>query len=85
MLMKDPKKKGIAMIIAKMKGPKMEESVVPEGEAMQDDSIALESAAEEVLAAVEKKDAKMLKEALMSMIDMCSSKAEESEDESETE
>jgi len=86
MLMKDSKKKGIALILAKMKGPKVEEeSAVQPDQPMEDDSIALESAADEVLAAVERKDPKMLKDALMSMIDMCMSKADVEEDKQEIE
>jgi hypothetical protein len=48
----------------------------------QDASIGLESAAEEILSAIESKDAKALKTAICSMLDMYESKedaAEESE------
>lgn len=81
MLMKE-KKKGLALIIAKMKGPKMEEtSVVGPEEAMQDKSIAMDSCAEEILAAIERKDSKMLSEALKAFADMVKEDdSQESED-----
>jgi hypothetical protein len=84
MLMKGPKKKGIALIISKMKGPsESEDKMMPEGEPMDDKAIALDSAAEEVLAAIERKDARMLRESLVALMEMAEEESESDEMEKE--
>lgn len=65
MLMKDPKK-SIAMILAS--GPKKPD--VPEGD-QDDSSMALDSAAEELVSAIHAKDTKGVVSALKSFMDMC--------------
>ena len=73
MLMKPEKKDAISVIMAKLKKPKMEEAPAEESEeggAMEDDSVALETAAEELLSSIESKSAKGIVEALKSLIEM---------------
>lgn len=82
MFMKD-KKKGIASIlVAKLGKPGLSEAPMSEG-AEQDNDIALKSAAEEILSAVESKDASMLVSAMKSFYEMCDSAEDNSESESE--
>ncbi len=81
MIMPD-KKKLSTVIVAKMRGDKPDEmSKAPE--VPEDSSIAKESAAEELLAAVEAKDAKAIVAAFESMLELCDSEGYEAEDESE--
>lgn len=76
-MLKD-KKSIIAMILdARKKDPVMED----QGNPIEDSSIGLESAAEDIMAAVEKKDAKSLVEALCNFIEMYDKPEEESESE----
>ena len=79
MLMKGPKKKGIALILSKMGKPEDDKMVSPE-ESMDDKSIALDSAAEEVLAAIERKDARMLRESIIALVEMADEEESESEE-----
>ena len=72
MFMSDPKKKA-ATIIASMGAPMHDASKAPAGPdgTESDNSIALQSASEEIMHAVEAKDAKALVAALKSFIEMC--------------
>jgi hypothetical protein len=81
MLMKDEKKKMASLIVAKaLPGmPKDAESNPPES----DDSIAMKTAGEELLSAIEQKDASGLVEALKSLIDMLESQPHEENEPSE--
>jgi hypothetical protein len=72
MIMPDAKKKA-TMIVAAMKP-----SPAPEMPEESHDDMGYESAAEEILQAVESKDAKALSEALKSFHDMCAAADEES-------
>lgn len=73
-------KKKIASVIVKKIGEReqMGERHQEDG-AVQDNSIALQSAAEEMMSAMESKDAKALMSALKSFIDMSRDMKEESE------
>lgn len=77
MLMKDPKK-SLALIIAS-KGKMPENAPQSEHGGEEDNSIANDSAAEEIISAVHAKDAKGLVAALKSFIDMCEQDEPESE------
>lgn len=81
MIMPD-KKKAVSVLIARMKQPKEEQvSKAPEKDGVeQDSSIGLESAADEIMSAVESKNAKALVEALKSFMEMCDSEQGESSD-----
>ena len=87
-MMSDNKKNRATLIIAKMsKKPKDSESEyekppMNERDEPVDSSMGLQSAAEELLAAVESKDAKAVMSAMKSFYDMCASEDEmmESED-----
>lgn len=86
MLMADDKKKSVAMIISKIgKKPENMSEVPNENGAEQDDSIGAESAAEELLAAIESKSAKGVVEAIKALMEFCeapeSSEVENSEKE----
>ena len=67
------KKKPAALIIARMRGEKEESSEAPKSEmgAESDDSMAKESAAEELLKAIESKSPKAIAEAFSSMMELC--------------
>lgn len=83
MIMSD-KKKPAMLILAKMKKGKEEEGPAPMKDgAEQDDSIGMDTAAEELLKAIESKDARALKEALVSLMDMYEARSEAEEDASE--
>jgi hypothetical protein len=81
MIMNDPRKKMATLIVAKLKkgGESMKEQ--PEKDGAEQELNSHEIAADEILSAIESKDAKALTEALKSFVEMC----DESEDESETE
>lgn len=81
MLMKD-KKKDVALIISKMKpeGEEMVDAPMSEDGGVVDNSIALESAAEELIQAVESKDASLVVAALKSLMEMAREEQEPSED-----
>jgi hypothetical protein len=78
MLMKDPKK-SIALILSGM-GPKQEMSDSPKSEdgGEYDPSEGYRIAAEEILAAIESKDASALMHSLKSFHEMCAAEPEES-------
>jgi len=84
MFMKDKKKSIASILVAKLGKPELSEKPMSEG-AEQDDSIALKSAAEEIMSAIESKDSGMLVSALKSFYEMCDSAEDESESESESE
>jgi hypothetical protein len=82
MMMSDDKKKQATVIIAKMKEgkkPSMEQAPTNEAGDMEDNSIAVDSAVEELIAAIHSKDAPAVKEALMSFMDLCESPESEEE------
>lgn len=79
MIMSD-KKKPAALIIAKMQAGKADkESEAPQNEMGDeiDDSMAKESAAEELLKAIESKSPKAISEAFSSMMELCGHESEE--------
>jgi NTP pyrophosphatase (non-canonical NTP hydrolase) len=87
MFMKDDSKKKIAALIIAKKIPsgesEMKEAPKDEYGDMTSYDTGLMQAAEEILSAVEKKDAKMIKEALKSFMSMCTNEEEDSERDSE--
>ena len=84
MIMVD-KKKPAALIIAKMRGEKEEMSEAPKSEIgdESDDSMAKESAAEELLKAIESKSPKAIAEAFSAMMELCEYEEPSHEEESE--
>jgi hypothetical protein len=79
MIMSD-KKKPAALIVARMsEGKKDEESEAPTNEMgdQVDDSVAKESAAEELLSALESKSPKAVAEAFDAMMELCGKYSEE--------
>ena len=77
------KKKRVAMIIAKLSPAKPTEDSAPEQhEDQEDDSMAmgLESAAEDIMAAISSKDPKSLAAAMKSFISMCGDYEEQPEE-----
>lgn len=83
--MKDNKKKMAALIISKAAGPanakeQLDEPVVKEG-AEQDDSIGMESAAEDLMQAIEQKNAKGIVAAIKDLYAMCESNEPEEDNE----
>ena len=86
MLLND-KKKAVTIMLAKLgkggapdsppEAPKMKDGT------RQDDSIALESAAEDILKAIESKDAQSLVTALQDFYDLCDDDGDETESDSE--
>ena len=86
MLMKDNKKSAITLIVNKAKGPNHLDNMKPEFEkapmkdgAEQDSSIPEDSAAEELLQAIEQKSPKAIVEAFKALMGICDM-PEESED-----
>ena len=71
-MLMDDKKKAVGVIIAGMKKPGITEKTDLEG-IPEDKSIALESAADEILTAIETKNAKMLASALYSFDEIADS------------
>lgn len=85
MLMKDPKKTSIALLIAKKAGKPDNIQDQPEKDGAQsDDSIAYDSAAEELMKSLEAKDAKGVVEALKSLVQMCMDEEESESPEEES-
>jgi len=85
MMMADDKKKQATMIIASMSKKPKSESEPMEGPEMESEVSGLEMAAEDIMAAVEKKDAQALMHAMKAFHGMCmdeeSSESEEYESE----
>ncbi len=72
MLMKSDKKKQVSVIMARLgKGPEQLEQKPMEDGAEQDDSIALHTAAEELMRAIESKSPAGIAEAFKSMLELC--------------
>lgn len=78
MLMKDNKKSIVTLIANKAKGPSHMDNLKPDFDsapekdgAVQDDSVAVNSAAEELLSAIESKSAKGIAEAFKSLMQLC--------------
>lgn len=67
--MSGDKKKSVAVIMSKLNGPAQPKGYADGGEV--DNSIAIDSASEEIMQAIEKKDVKALTSALKSFMDMC--------------
>lgn len=82
MMMSDDKKKQATLIVAKMKGMPAEKPTTEAGDEM-DHSSGYMAAAEEMMAAIEKKDPTMFKDALKSFVDMCSMEEPEAEETAE--
>lgn len=83
MIMPD-KKKASAIIVAKIhkdKPEEMQEAPKSENGGINDDSMAKESAAEELLKAIESKSPAAIAEAFSSMMELCGGYEEESEQE----
>lgn len=83
MLLKDDKKKMVSSLVGKFSKSQLEQAPQKDG-AEQDDSIGLDSCAEEIIQAVEEKSPKKLVEALKSMLEMLED-ADELEQEPEEE
>ncbi len=82
MLMMGPKKKIASVIVGKLKGsPDVSEKPVDMTKPEMDMDPGLMSGAEDIISAVEQKDAKMLMSALKSFVSLC----EEKEDYEESE
>lgn len=83
-MMLTDKKKPATLIIARMKGDKekMEPAEMSQDGAEQDDSMAKESAAEELLSAIKAGNAKAVAEAFSAMMELCDYEEPESEQES---
>ncbi len=69
MLMKPDKKKEASLIIAGIKGP--EKSPMSDDGAEQDNSMAEETAAEDLISAIEQKSPKAIVEAFKNMLECC--------------
>jgi hypothetical protein len=71
MLMKDDKKSAVSLIMNKL-GSKQEntEEAPTEDGSVQDDSVGMEAAAQELMTAIEQKSTKGIVEAIKSMIEM---------------
>jgi hypothetical protein len=76
MLLKDDKKKMVTTIIGKLGKSTMEETPMENG-AEQDDSIGMDSCAEEIIKAIEEKNPKALVEAMKSMMEMMDAEPEQ--------
>jgi hypothetical protein len=70
MFMGDNKKKMTTLILDKMKGDSTKPVPMKDGGEI-DNSIGIDSASEEIMSAIEKKDVKALTSALKSFMDMC--------------
>lgn len=78
--MMQDKKKAVSVLIARMKKPSEEVSKAPEKDGVeQDSSMGLESAADEIMSAVESKNPKALVSALKSFMEMCDNESPEHE------
>ena len=74
MFMKDDKKKSVSLIMDKMMGP-AKEAPTKDG-IEQDDSMAVDTAAEELISAIESKSAKGVVAAIKSLMELCESEEE---------
>jgi hypothetical protein len=82
MLMKPDKKQAVSLIMGKMLKKPTETSEAPtENGVEQDDSVALETAAEELMQAIEQKSPKAVVESLRSLIELMDSEPESAEPE----
>lgn len=77
MLMHDDKKKTASLIVAGLKGPQPEKA---EDNVENDGSIAEETAAEDLMAAIEQKSPKAIVEAFKNLMECCSPAEMESEE-----
>jgi hypothetical protein len=71
MLLSDDKKKLASVIVSGMNKPEKVEEAPIENGAEQDDSIAKDTAAEELLSAIEQKSPKAIVAAIESLIELC--------------
>lgn len=77
MLMMGPKKKIASVIVGKLKGsPEISEKPVDMQKPEMDADPGLMSGAEDIISAIEQKDAKMLLGALKSFVSLCEEKEE---------
>ncbi len=78
MIMSDNKKKAVTLIMGKLgKGPEESEQVPMKDNAEQDSNMPLESAADELLQAIEQKSSKGIVEAIKSMLELLESEKQE--------
>lgn len=86
MLMKSDKKKQVSVIMARLgKAPEQSEQSSSENGAEQDDSIAVHTAAEELIRALDSKNAAHVAEAFKSLCELCESEESPEEEKSEQE
>jgi hypothetical protein len=80
MLLKDDKKKSVGLIMTKLMGdkPEMQEAPMKDG-AEQDDSMAVDTAAEELIQAIESKSPKAVVQAIKSLMELCQSEESDQE------
>lgn len=80
MLMKDDKKKSVSLIMDKLmnKKPELTEAPMVDG-AEQDDSVAVNTAAEELMSAIESKSPQAFVSAFKSLMELCQNDSEPSE------
>ena len=83
MMMMPDKKNAAGIIVAKLSPEKKVEEKIEEQKPQSDYSAAKEDAAKKLIAAFEKKDAKMLAAHLQDFIDMCEMEDDSSESEME--
>ena len=79
MLMKDDKKSAVALIVSKAKGPSNIDNMKPPM-AEDSESTGPETAAEELLAAIQSNDPKQVVEAFKALMEMCDMPEMESEE-----
>lgn len=85
MLLSDPKKMAATIISNVAKKPETEEEApMSEDGGEADDSVAMDTAAEELMAAIESKSVKGIAEAIKSLVELCS-QSNEVEESSEPE
>lgn len=84
MLMKDDKKKAVTLIMGKMLGKPEETQEAPSKDGTeQDDSVAVDTAAEELISAIEAKSPKGVVMAIKSLMELCQQESEDYEESEE--
>lgn len=77
MLMKDDPKKSVSIIMGKLMGKETEPKEAPTQDGVeQDDSMAVDTAAEELMKAIEMKSPKAFVEAFKSLMELCHTEQE---------
>ena len=72
MLMKDDKKKSVSLIMGKLMGDKPQPAPSEDG-VEQDDSVAVDTAAEELMSAIKSDSPKAVVQAFKSLLELCDS------------